>query len=75
MRRAGDSGLGSLGCLEGLQEGGWAQLACPEQMFLPHRGAHGWEPGLLGPFQVPRLGVGGGNVGHESSPLGPFSQV
>ena len=59
----------------GRSGGGWAQPPSPEQMFLPHRGAHGWGPGLLGPFQVPRLGVGGGNVGHESSPLGPFSEV
>lgn len=55
--------------------GGWAQPPCPEQMFLPHRGAHGWEPGLLGPVQVLRLGVGGGNAGHECSPPGPFSKV
>jgi hypothetical protein len=63
------------GAWKGCCGGGWAQLPCPEQMFLPHRGAHGWEPGLLGPFQVSRLGVGGANMGQESSLLDPFSDV
>lgn len=63
------------GVWKGCCEGGWAQPPCPEQMFLPHLGAPGWEPGPLGLFQVSRLGVGGGNVGQESSPLDPFSEV
>ena len=78
----GRQGWGSVvwgiwGCLKRLLRrglgAGW--LPCPEQMFLPHLGAPGWEPGPLGLFQVSRLGVGGGNVGQESSPLDPFSEV
>lgn len=68
---------GIWGCLERLLwrglGSGW--LPCPEQMFLPHLGAPGWEPEPLGLFQDSRLGVGGGNVGQESSPLDPFSEV
>lgn len=68
---------GIWGCLEGLLRRGLGAglLPCPEQMFLPHLGAPGWEPGPLGLFQVSRLGVGGGNVGQESSPLDLISEV
>lgn len=55
-RRAGGSGVGVGGVWKGCRGGGWAQPPCPEQMFLPHRGAHGWEPGLLGQVQVPAWG-------------------
>lgn len=75
-RTAAGAGLGARasGTWKGCRGGGWAQPPCPEQMFLPHRGARGREPGLLGPVQGPRLGGGRRECGARIFPCGSVFQ-
>lgn len=65
----GGEGFGNSGMSGKVAAEGWAQTPSPEQMFLAHHEARGWEPGLLGQFQVPRLGVRRRECGSTNVPL------